>query len=82
MQEVVMSQWFWPESGLQVPHFGGMLEEKTREAEARRREVRMERFFMLVVVVVDWLKGSPEGVEGSLVGLEVCFDACFVGKMP
>jgi hypothetical protein len=64
IQEVVMSQWFSPESGLQVPHVGGMLEEKTREAEARRREVRMERFFMLMVVLVGWLKVAQKVLKG------------------
>lgn len=54
MHEVVMSQWFSPERGLQVPHLGGGLGlgvALTTEAVASRRVLRRVRVFM---VVYDW----------------------------
>lgn len=41
MHEVVMSQLFWPERGLQVPHLGGVGLARARVA-AVRRMVRTE----------------------------------------
>jgi len=52
MHEVVTSQWFWPETGLQVPQVGaggGVAVTRNEERVRRRRAVMALRFGMSVV---------------------------------
>lgn len=49
MHEVVMSQLFWPEIGLQVPHWGGGIAvEMARGAERRVRRMVVVDFMLRV----------------------------------
>jgi hypothetical protein len=49
MQEVLESQEFKPETGLQVPHaslFSGMVDDETREVVRSRREAKFKSIFI------------------------------------
>lgn len=71
-----MSQLFWPEIGLQVPHlgFGGIAVEMARVAERRVRRMVVVDFMMRV-----WGAQLCEALfvyrlKGGLVGLIGCLD--------